>query len=71
MQDGKIKRICSQCGSENLKQAVTPWKGMAGPLIGQYKCLDCGFEGIPIETGEKSAERIREKLLLKNKKSKI
>ncbi|HLD58793.1 MAG TPA: hypothetical protein VI977_04100 [archaeon] len=57
----KIVKLCSQCGSQSLKPAVTPWKAQAA-AFGQYKCLDCGFEGFIIEADEKSAEKIRKKL---------
>jgi predicted RNA-binding Zn-ribbon protein involved in translation (DUF1610 family) len=57
----KLKKICSQCGSENLKPAVTPWKAQAA-AFGQYKCMNCGFEGIAILANEKSAEKIRKEL---------
>ena len=62
MPDKKFKKICSSCGSENLKSAVTPWMAYAAPLSGYFKCLDCGFEGGIIEVEEKQAEKIREKL---------
>jgi len=52
-------KICQNCGSENLKMAVTPWKAAHGFLTDQYKCMECGFEGIAIEADEKAAERIR------------
>ncbi|MDD5162781.1 MAG: hypothetical protein PHD95_01085 [Candidatus ainarchaeum sp.] len=60
----KLKKICSQCGSESLKPAVAPWRAYA-TAFGQYKCLGCGFEGIAILADEKSAEKIRKKLKAK------
>lgn len=66
MQKNLVK-LCSQCGSQNLKPAVTPWKAQAA-AFGQYKCMDCGFEGFVIEATQEAAEKIRKKLLAKKQR---
>ncbi len=63
----KPVKICSQCGSQNLKPATTPWKAQAA-AFGQYKCMDCGFEGFIIEAAPEAAEKIRKKLRVKKQR---
>ncbi|MBN1941342.1 MAG: hypothetical protein JW772_04130 [Candidatus Diapherotrites archaeon] len=58
----KTIKVCSKCGSVNLKMATRPWLASHGITTGQYACMDCGFEGIAIEIDEKNLEKFRKEL---------
>lgn len=51
-EEGEKKRalICPRCGSPQLSGLKYDWNWLKrfGPIMGVYKCMGCGYEGLPV-----------------------
>ena len=51
-EEGEDKRrlICPRCASTELSGLKYDWYWLKrfGPIMGVYKCLQCGYEGLPV-----------------------